>query len=293
MKMPVLRMYEHNEAYLCWDRMISEGYISPAGNFLLHIDHHDDMEGAGYNWDFTHRPQGDEVYDFTYNVLGIADFIQPAVFYRIFSDVHILKNLMPMPVKTTREIIRLKDNNQLLRTTMIPFIHAGLAEKDPDSCVIYNKHEGGLDDVQQYREIINGKQIVLDIDLDYFCWDDSLSTRNPKRIEITKEAYKEYMEDKYHFIRILPKRLMDVVGADGRYYLEYREKMTSNKRPDEERIIKRMDKLIKWLADCEITPAAIDICSSHISGYLPKEMYPWIEETFLEKLGRMWELELV
>ena len=80
MKIPVLRMYEHNEAYLCWDRMISEGYISPAGNFLLHIDHHDDMEGAGYNWNFTHRPQGDEVYDFTYNVLGIADFIQPAFF---------------------------------------------------------------------------------------------------------------------------------------------------------------------------------------------------------------------
>ena len=54
-----------------------------------------------------------------------------------------------------------------------------------------------------------------------------------------------------------------------------------------------MDKLLKWFTDCEIKPAAIDICSSHISGYLPKEMYPWIEEVFLEKLGQLWELELV
>ena len=99
--------------------------------------------------------------------------------------------------------------------------------------------------------------------------------------------------DKYHFLRILPKRLMDVVETDGRYYLEYREKIAPNKCPTEERILKRMDKLLQWIADCEITPAAIDICSSHISGYLPKEMYPWIEEVFLEKLGQMWQLELV
>ena len=62
MKIPVLRMYEHKEAYLCWDRMVNAGYISPTGNFLLHIDHHPDMEGIGYSWDFGCRPQGVRFY---------------------------------------------------------------------------------------------------------------------------------------------------------------------------------------------------------------------------------------
>ena len=90
MKIPVMRICEHNEAYSCWDRMVREGHISPIGNFLLHIDHHPDMEGGGYSWDFRRKPTGAEVEMFSSQVLGIADFIQPALFYRSFSDVLML-----------------------------------------------------------------------------------------------------------------------------------------------------------------------------------------------------------
>lgn len=293
MKLPVMRICEHNEAYICWDRMVREGHIAPTGNFLLHVDHHPDMEGGGYSWDFSRKPTGPEANVFTYQVLGIADFIQPALFYRIFSDVLILKNLIPVPIQSAQEIISCVDNSLLKRSKMIPFIHAGLDEREPERHSIYAMHEGGLGDVEQCKQIVGEKQIVLDVDLDYFCWDDSLSTRNPKRIEITADAYTAYQEDPHHFLKILPRRLLDVVEEDGKFYIEYREKLTPNKRPTRERILKRMDTLLKWLADCEITPAAIDICSSHISGYLPADMYPWIEEVFLEKLGQLWDLELI
>ena len=55
-KIPVIRMNEHHEAFLCWDKLIEAGYISAEGNYLLHVDHHDDMECGGYDWSFAHKP---------------------------------------------------------------------------------------------------------------------------------------------------------------------------------------------------------------------------------------------
>lgn len=292
MKIPVMRMYEHNEAYYYWNKMIEAGYIEQTGNYLLHVDHHPDMEGGGYAWDFTHKPVGEEVKKFTYDVLGIADFIQPAIFYRIFSEVHILKNLMPVELKPQSELIQCTDGKCLIKRPMIPFIHAGKDVEEPEKYSFYTYYEGGLGNPESFQKIIQDKSVVLDVDLDYFCWDDSLSTRNPKRIEITKEAYEEYLADTYHFLKILPRRLMYAVEADGKYYLEYKEQILPNKRPTKEKILQRMDKLLDWFAKCNLQPAAIDVCSSHCSGYLPEEMYPWIEEVFLEKLWKLWELEI-
>ena len=290
-KIPVIRMNEHHEAFLCWDRLMEGGYIPSEGNYLLHVDHHDDLECGGYDWSFAHKPTGEEVSKFTYHVLGIADFIIPAVFYKIFSEVHVLKNLLPNKMNSTNMLVRLVDDNQLLKQVVIPFIHGD--KKDDPKYAFYTQWEGGLYDKETFADAIKEKSVVLDVDLDYFCWDDSLSTRNPKRIELTKEAYEEYESDPYHPFRILPRRMIKAVEDQGKYYLEYKEMLTPNKVPTKERILKRMDKLLQWFEECGLQPAAIDICSSHYSGYLPKEMYPWIEEVFLEKIGMLWDIELL
>ena len=293
MKIPVIKMEEHHEAFLYWNDMIRKGYIPPKDNYLLHVDHHDDMEGGGYAWNLNELPtEPEEVFKFTYGVLGIADFIQPAIYQGIFSEVHILKNILPQTITSEKSFIRCIENTELVKGKMIPFLHAGLADKPDSGYRFYEEHMGGLTNAKQFHDMTEGKSIVLDVDLDYFCWDDSLSTQYPKRIEITKEAYLAYRDNPYHPFRIMPKHWVYGVEEDGRYYLEYRESIPVNKPATQEEMEKRIDKLVNWFAKCELKPAAIDICRSRYSGYLPKDVFPWVEETFLEKLGAIMELSV-
>ena len=43
---PVTIMNEHRDAYWHWHWIIDQGIVPHDGNYLLHIDHHDDFEDA-------------------------------------------------------------------------------------------------------------------------------------------------------------------------------------------------------------------------------------------------------
>ena len=105
---PVTVMDEHNDAYYHWICYIEHKFIPPAGNYLLHIDHHDDFEFGGYDWDLNKMPDTPkDALDFVDRALGIADFIAPTLWQGIFSTVHIMKNLVPRPLEAAEEFVRL------------------------------------------------------------------------------------------------------------------------------------------------------------------------------------------
>lgn len=290
MGIPVYTMEEHHEAFYYWNYFIKRGYIPAAGNYLLHVDHHDDMECGGYDWELARlfsENDLEKIKEFTYWRLGIADFIVPAVYQGIFEKVHILKNLMPNPIREQRQYIKLKGDSELERGDMIPFIHGGFVGNEDSPYSFFRLLEGGLEKMDCPET-----PVVLDVDLDYFVWDSSLSSAYPKRMEITQQAYREYMENPYHPYRILPRQLLEAVEEDGKYYMEYREKFGTDKLPTEERMKKRIEGLLDWLAECRIRPAVIDICRSRYSGYLPSSVFPWIEEEFVGRLGERMEIEI-
>lgn len=294
MSIPVYHMEEHHEAFYYWHQMIHDGAIPATNNFLLHIDHHDDFEGGGYAWNLNQLPTDmEDVAKFTYGCLGIADFIQPAIYQKIFNEIHIFKNLMPQPVISEKNYIKCLKDCELANGKYIPFLHADLAKKNAPGYSFYTYHTGGLAKVDDYKEIIKNKTIVLDMDLDYFSWDDSLSTRKPKRIELTKQGYEDYMNNPYHPFRIMPKHWVYGVEDNGKYYLEYHESIPKAEPASQEDIQRRVDKLVDWLVKCEVKPVAIDICTSRFSGYLPTDSYPFVEETFLKKIKEVWDIELV
>ena len=280
-KIPVYIMEEHHEAFYYWNYFIECGLIPPKHNYLLHIDHHDDMEAGGYDWDFRIPWESlEQIRTFTYEKLGIADFITPALYQGIFDTVHIMKNLLPKPCTEMEFFVQRVGKGHLRQGKYIPFVHSGYKrEKNPDYS-FYTLRENGLNDWTE-RE----RSVVLDLDLDYFCWDDSLSTAGVKQMEITREAYEEYWENLYHPFRILPKRLMQAKEKDGRYYLEYREFVKPDAKPDKERIKNRINHLLDWLETEKIKIAVVDICRSRYSGYLNNEIFPWVEEKYLKKLG--------
>lgn len=288
MSIPLYIMEEHHEAYYYWNLFIEKGYIQKEGNYLLHVDHHDDMEGGGYAWDFTRREISlEEARELAYERLGIADFIVPAIFQGIFSDVHIVKNLVRKPLAQEEQFIKQTGGCELTRGKMIPFLHASWKGKTDSPYQFFTWREGC------FEPVTVEKDVVLDIDLDYFCWDDSLKSVPPKRIEITGPAYQEFVRDPYHPFRILPKRLLQAEEEGGRYYLVYEEHVSQNEPPTRERMAKRMDNLVGWLAECGIRPKAIDICRSRYSGYLHSSAYPWLEEELIQRLRKNMDIEIM
>ena len=213
-RIPCVMMNEHRDAYCCWTYFANEGFIGESGNYLLHVDHHDDYEIGLYERDLTRMPRTfDEALDFTDKELGIADFIVPALWQGMFSALHNLKTILPASFKDRTHLLLLRDGNVLeMRRTMTPLLEER-AKADPERYRIYAYREGGLHRAAR----IDAASIVLDIDLDYFCWDNSLLSVPEKRVEITKEAYEDYLADRYHPLRLLSARTVKprVVGGEG------------------------------------------------------------------------------
>ena len=282
-------MDEHNDAFFHWHYYIEKGYIPKEGNYLLHIDHHDDFVCAGYDGDLQDMPQNPaQALQLVDRALGIADFIAPAIWQGIFSTFHILKNVLPMPFKDEEEFMSLKGTSELFRGKYIPLLHAQKRREKDSDYRFYTLRTGGL----MPGDEISGENVVLDVDLDYFCWDNSLSTVSPKRIEITRKAYMEYMSDRNHPFRLIPIKYVKAVEEDGRFYLEYKEHIAPNKRPSDERILKRMDKLLEWVKSMELNIAAIDVCRSSYSGYLPADKAQLVESEFMKRLAQTYEIEV-
>ena len=285
-KIPLYTMYEHNKAFYIWNKMVHDGAIEKSENFLLHIDHHDDMCLGGYVFpiNMLRTITLEQAKQLSDTQLGIAEFIVPAIFEGLFNEQHFLQSADPVKLSTQKRTIYTKNTTELYIIDYIPFIHGSLKKEHNPDYAFFDYHLGGL--TQEKTDIYKNKSIVCDVDLDYFCWDDSLSTRLPKRIEITEQAWHEYQSDPYHPFRIIPKMLMTAIESDGKYYLEYSDHIAPERRPSNETIEKRMDTLLTWLRDQKVTFRAIDICSSHYSGYLPKDLFPWIQELFLKKLNQ-------
>lgn len=291
-KIPVSVMHEHRDAYYHWMYMIDRGIIPAERNYLLHVDHHDDYDTRGYGRDLTAMPQTwQEALDFTDECLGIADFIVPALWQGIFSTFHNLKNLIPVKIKEQACFIKLMKGNPHVPETgdFIPALHSSKRNDPGSGYKFFTYREGGLRDGDE----ITDKNIVLDVDLDYFCWDDSLRSVSPKRMEITREAYEEYRLNRNHPFRLLPARVFTVTESDGKYYIEYREHLERDPLPIDKMIILRMNHLFDWFEKLRLRPRAIDICRSDISGYLPAEKAAFVEAEFRKRLEEHFDVEYI
>jgi hypothetical protein len=276
---PIEIIEEHNEAYYIWWKAVEEGILPPTGNTLFHIDHHDDMECGGYFWDFT-TPFTDlaQRERFTYEKLGIADFIAPALFEGLFQTFYNMKALIPIPFQKTERFVHLKGTSELQMGNYIPLLHSTRRKNGDSTYRFFDYYEGSLTDTPPL------KSVVLDIDLDYFCWDDTLATVPPKRMEITKEAYQEYQTDRYHPFRIIPKRMIFAEEENEHYYLRYQEVPGAHKETTEEQIKKRATRFLDWLAKQPWTPTLITLCRSAHSGYLPSDKAVYVEKVVREGL---------
>lgn len=137
-------------------------------------------------------------------------------------------------------------------------------------------------------------KFILDIDLDYFSCIEHPSYTTPYSIEITKNQYEQYLNEKFHPVKLYHHGRLDVQKRNNKYYMifnQYNEYYPSSRKVSEETIKQRIDDFLSILERTQCTPALIDICRSRYSGYTPKDQWAFIEETLCDGLNKLYSLK--
>lgn len=279
MKPKVYLFEEHNEAFYYWEKSRLEGIIKPNAT-LIHIDSHSDLglpkflDISLYSFekikDLQKRKQAFK--KFAMNNINIGNFILPAVLRKTINKIYLI---FPKRIKSDVNNKKTKKNiGSLDGKGKILTISTDKKKNKffPDLKSFETKNTS-------LKKIIEKKNIILDIDLDYFCCNINAVPLLAK-IEITKRQYDEFIKN-----RILPDYFnfnYQFKKNNRKYFLERIPKNNIKCIYDTSKnyITKSIFELFYDLKKQGIKPALITIVKSKKSGYLPNNMAKYVQKEF-------------
>ena len=290
---PLFILEEHHEAFFIWHYGYFTKLINPFGNTLLHVDSHEDMVSPKLNSSIDALEDDlKQIYAYGYQELGIASFLIPAIYRGIINNYTFLgrydgysgqrSNKYVAAYKSEGKFFKTGEVNTLLR------LQLQSEENQWGKYQFYSYQEIGLT-----SKFATSQPLILDIDLDYFSCDNSLSSAQSE-IEITEEAYWAFINNKYHPLRIMPVAALSVKKEAGRYYLRYSDwqEVADFKKVSFAVIDQRINRFINFLKQNDLRPRLIDICRSRLSGYTPIDQWQYIENKLIEALSQIYNLKI-
>lgn len=292
-RVPVYIVDEHNEAFYCWYRAKSEGYVTELLD-LFHIDAHADMGGPqSFRTSLYH--QGDlsndpltYYRDFAAKELGNGSFIIPAVLVGLVRNVYFVypkwRHYKPRRRKCNVASVFGEGKRLKYNVKAAEKMQATLDKALPDT-KNFNFSTGDIDRIPKKRNII------LDIDLDYFACRDSILNQYCYELEITAEQFREkerFLEDRtIAFARLH----FDFLKKNDRYFVRiaHQKERDTAYLPSKVEIVSEIDMLMGALKSKQINPAVVTIARSCISGYCPQEYVEWIEAELVQQLKSLLE----
>lgn len=286
---PVYVVEEHHEVFFAWHYAIQHGILAASGNALLHIDEHADIGTPRL-----HRPLPpvgtalDEVRQFTYQELACFEFIVPAIYQGIFSDL----------VWIHGRPARKSDQSLVVRTldgrAMSFDVSGGELNRDGTRVAESSAPDGHA---RYFVRTVDDpvptiRPIVLDIDLDYLSCEDAVNL--VQRIEVTRDEFESFQHDRYHFLRVTQGSRIRVSAEGDRYYMylrNYPERLPTPLRVSEDEIVRRLDALVRFVARLP-SPQLIAIARSRLSGYTPADQWQFIETALITRLRTLFELDV-
>ena len=278
-KIRIYILEEHHEAYLIWYYAIRKGLIKESNNSLLHIDQHADMDLPIFSASIRNRKDSlKDVQEFTYQELGISNFIVPALYKGIFKIVYWV------------------NHGYFRKNETMGYILYSLGEKGKafslKEDIPFNRERAGADRKRfDYRiltlwdDIDPSQGIVLDIDLDFFSCIKIPLVRS--EIEIAKKEYDMFQKNRYYFLKLRTDCMVKAVKRKGNYFLVFNDlkhKVPFGLEVSAEKILFRIDMLKKFLIRNRIVPAVITLCRSRHSGFTPLDGWEFIEQKLVDTL---------
>jgi hypothetical protein len=290
-KIPVFIFEEHHEAFFVWNYSVMNNLMKKSNNTLLHVDEHSDMAVPKFNYSINSiQDKLQELYEFTYNELTIANFIVPAIYQGMFSQLYWLYQSTNEGKGSKRPILVYshKAEGQVLMLDI---------NCDVGTLAFFNSDlkNALFKSIKTHDEFPESQSVVLDIDLDYFSCNPHYYHYQGK-LELTKEQHDSFNRDKHHFLRFSLGSGIKSKTENGRYYLLFNslhsEVIPSKLKVSPKEIIIRIDRFIEFLRKNNVKPQLIDICRSRLSGFTPEDQWEFIEEKLIEKLSTLYNIEI-
>jgi len=287
---PYYVMEEHHEAFFLWHYAIQHDVIPPRDNFLLHVDEHADLGTPRL-----HRPVdqlGDDLREidrFTFDELSCFEFIVPALYQRLFSEwVWIQGN----PPQKADQLLLVQGLGG--RGSQFELRAANFVDGRPPLVPLWWHDKAARYRLQTLADALEPRDpLVLDIDLDYFSCEDAVNL--VQKLEVTREEYESFTRDRYHFLRVNQGSRIKMQQEGDRYFLylrNYPEAMPTPLRVSEDVILERIERFAAWLEANRVAPRLIGSARSRFSGYTPLDQWEFIETHLIERLGRLYDIEV-
>ena len=289
---PIEIFDEHNQAFYCWHMARHDGRIDKPID-LLHVDAHSDMGTPERLQASLFFPaETDDSYQEYYrsladNELSIDNFIVPAVLNRIIKSVYFIPPKW-RKMKSQRKQLNVASafgEGYVLK-------HNLKAEQGHEQRI-----SAAYPDLTEFtffvinvEKIPKNREVILDIDLDYFACVDSIANAMQYELEITRRQF----ESKDRFFkenRNLQYSLLEFhfFERNGRYYAKIGRKKGKDISylPPVTDIEAEIARVVDTLRDKNVRPALITICRSCVSGFCPPDYGTLVENKLLQSL-RMW-----
>ncbi|NEP48703.1 MAG: hypothetical protein F6K65_07645 [Moorea sp. SIO3C2] len=298
---PVFIVEEHNEAFFIWHYAVMKKLMLASNNILLHVDEHSDFRSPRLNQsiDDLDRTNLTDLYHFTYNELNIENFIIPAIYQGLYQQFYWLQHPYPNLSTTPKSICISSSDSEgnclISKTFQKNEVNAKTYFKwliDPNYQLAQIQHLT-VDD-----EFPDNQLVVLDIDLDYFSCNQEFKILQGN-IEITEAQYQSFIQDRYHYLRVLLGSGVSTRVEDGKYYLVFKHNPYSSnvsqrqKKVSESEIVKRIKKLVGFLQHNNVKLQLVCLCRSRISGYTPDDQWKFIEDFLLQQLGEVYDINVM
>lgn len=282
---PLITVEEHHEVFWLWHYAVSQRWLAPERNALLHVDEHSDMSLPRLRRPLSSVKSLADLLRFTRAELDIGNFIWPAVYQGLFARVHWLRYAHVRPLWTAMRICA-KTKAQCEFVTGSKLEETSYANAPDLQSAQYSQ-------ITPQDSFPQHDSWTLDIDLDYFCC-NSFTDVAHERVEITRDAFEKINGNPYHFLRISPGTKISLVEEGERCFLAFND-FPHQQAPefDAGTIVPRLRELVEWLAKASCPPKLISICRSVQSGYTPRTESKTIEDQLRMALENLYPVDSV
>jgi hypothetical protein len=290
---PLYIFDEHNHAFFYWQKARIEGHLTKALD-LFHIDAHDDMAKPVQFRDsihFRHASQDAELDYFTRfarTELNIANFIFPAALNGLLRNVYFVfpKWRKFKPARRSLSVCSAFGEGKVLKYTIKPD-----ALTDPMVAKTYSDLKKFNYFAMEAGKLPKNRDVILDIDMDYFACRDSIYNQMSFELEITREQF--INRDAFLAEKSLPFSGLDFTfhQREESFFVKVERKKSQEHfhLPPEEEIKNEIEILVNTLLEKNIKPRVVTICRSCFSGYCPGEYSHFIEDQLVAKLKPLLE----
>jgi len=286
---PAYLFDEHNEAFYYWHKARHEGFLNRALD-IFHIDAHSDMGKVEKLRNSLYGAEKDSdsylahYRAIAYKDMNIANFMIPAVLNGIARNIYFI---YPAWRKYKRQRKKLNVASAFAEGSVLKH-DIKIVESEKRTMQL------AYPDLTEYAYVTTDiehipakREVLLDIDLDYFACTDSITHRMSYELAITADQYnnrKQFMLDnpsmQYSGLEI------DFARKGKRFFAKVHFKKGADREhlPTATEIRREVDKVVNCLREKKIQPAAVTICRSSVSGYCPPEYFQLIEDYVLQQL---------